>query len=266
MRRQRKHIDMGRLREAMRGPDADTRTWIATARVDDDVDAIRWDTALGWIVDVTIYGGSLDQEGPIACKLGGTFAQDGATRSDPPARGAEVLVALPAGDANASPTIIARLHNQADAVPTTIFGLPITEVTALLAHILVSPLGLQQEYALAARLRALAWLIEGGSIAFAGTVALGVAVLPDGSVVPPTQPMLRGADFTGATLGELVAALTSFAAAVATAFGTIAIAAPAGGAPAATSITTIALPALQAALASFQAAAAANLSTKVAGE
>jgi len=266
MRRNRKHIDMGRLREALKGPGADTRTWIATARVDDDPDAIRWDSALGWIVDVTFYGGSLDQEGPVACKLGGAFAQAGATRSEPPGRGTEVLVALPSGDPNASPTIISRLHNSDETVPTTIFGLPITEVTALLAHILVSPLGLQQEYALAARLRALAWLVEGGSIALAGTVALGVTVLPTGAIVPPTQPMLRGADFTGATLGELVAALTSFAAAVATAFGTIAIAAPAGGAPAATSITTIALPALQAALASFQAAAVANLSTKVAGE
>lgn len=263
MRGTRKHVDMGRLREALRGPGADTRSWIASARVDDDPDAIRWDDALGWIVDVTFYGGSLDQEGPVACRLGGAFAQDGATRSDPPTRGAEVLVALPSGDPNADPIIVARLHNTSEPVPLTIFGLPITEATALLAHLLVSPLGLQQEYALAARLRALKWLIEGGSVALAGTVQLGVTVLPDGSVVPPTQPMLRGADFTGATLGQLVSALSTFAGALGPA---IALLAPAAIPAAAVTALGTAATDLATQLAAFQTAAVGNLSTQVAGE
>jgi len=261
--RQRRNIDMGRLREALRGPDVDTRVWLATATVDNDPDAIRWEAESGWIVDVTFYGGPLDGDGPVACRLAATYAAAGATRSDPPSGGDEVIVSITDGDPNSNPIIVARLHNQSVPPPALIFGLPITEVTALLAHILVSPLGLQEEYALPARLKALSWLLEGVSLALAGTVALGVTTLPDGSVVPPTQPMLRGADFTGATLGQLLTALNTFALALGPA---IALLAPAAvPAPAVTALGTAAT-ALGNALTSFQAAAVANLSTRVVGE
>ena len=246
----RKYVDMGRLREALAGPGADTRVWIAAARVDDDVDAMRWEPDIGWLVDVTFYGGTLDGVGPVCCRMAGDFASAGATRSDPVARRDEVVVAINDGDPNANPVIIGFAHNSDMAVPATIFGLPVDEALVLLNHVLVSPHGLMEEYALAARQRALSWLLEGLTIALAGQVSLGVTTLPTGEVVPPTQPMIRGADFTGATLGLLVTALNTYATAVG-----VAVPAAAG---AATALAT--------ALQGFQLAAVGNLSTRVVGE
>ena len=115
--RKRRNFDMGRIREAMRGPGADTRVWVATARIDGDEDAREWDPELGWLVDVTFYGGALDQEGPVPCKLGAAFAQNGGTKADPPGLGCEVLVAITDGDGNSNPVIVARMHNGGGCKP-----------------------------------------------------------------------------------------------------------------------------------------------------
>lgn len=136
----RTRLDVGRMREGMRGPGADPRTWVTFGRVDDDDDAIRWEVPHGWIVDVTFSGGQLEGEGPIACRVLRLFAADGATRQEPVFRGAEVAVVLSEGDPNASPLIIGMVHNGGGSeTPEEVNGTTIDEDYSLATHILVTP-------------------------------------------------------------------------------------------------------------------------------
>ncbi len=209
--RKRRNLDMGRLREAMRGPGADTRVWLATARVDVDPDATVWDEKLGWLVDVTFYGGPLDQEGPIPCRLGQMFAQDGATRADPPGQGCEVLVAITDGDANSNPVIVARQHNAGGCeAPITVNGIPIDELLAAANHLVITPHGALEQYggdrqvtAPNQALEASALLrLEGAQISIGGS-----------QTVPPTSPAVLGTQLQAATT-TLNAGLNTYAAAI----------------------------------------------------
>lgn len=142
--RVRRQIPSGRLGALASQPGIDPRVWIANARVDDDDDAIRWsgpdgdDGPLGWIVDVTIQGGELDQESPIPCRLGAAYAGDGELASNPPRRGCLVLVALPSGNLNTEPTIIGELPTEDCPVPGDVNGTDIDEAYALATHIFVT--------------------------------------------------------------------------------------------------------------------------------
>jgi hypothetical protein len=138
MGRGRRRVDFGRLREASAGPGADPRVWIALGRIDDDEDAVRWEDELGWVVDVTFSGGGLDQEGPVACRVTSAFGGDGLGRSEPPARGVVVVVAIPEGDPNTEPTVLGYLAGPGCAPPSAVNGDDITETKALGTHLLVS--------------------------------------------------------------------------------------------------------------------------------
>lgn len=118
VRRHQRKLDPGRIREASRGPGADPRTWVNLARVDDDPDAIRWDDTLGWLVDVTCLGGSLDGEGPIVCRVALSFAQPDGARVEPVDRGALVVLVFPGGDPNEEPTILGQLHTNGRTPPS----------------------------------------------------------------------------------------------------------------------------------------------------
>lgn len=138
--------DLGRLREAMSGPGADPRSWVVLARVDDDDDAIRWDTGTGWVADVTFVFGDLAGEGPVACRVASIFGGDGVGSFQPVQRGAEVLVLLPGGDPNTAPMIVGVGFNPEDLpVPETVNGQTIDEDFALANHILVTEHSVQQE-------------------------------------------------------------------------------------------------------------------------
>ena len=148
----RRRFDRGRLGQLAEQPGIDPRSWIVLGRVDDDDDAIRWtgtdgeDGPLGWIVDVTIGdGGDLDQESEIPCRLGAAYAREGELRSDPPARGCLVLVAMPCGNLNTEPTIIGELPTDGCAVPGTVNGTDIDEAYALATHILVTTLDVDEQ-------------------------------------------------------------------------------------------------------------------------
>jgi hypothetical protein len=153
MGRQRvgRQIDRGRLGQLASQPGIDPRSWIVLARVDDDDDAIRWaaadseDGPLGWIVDVTVQGGDLDQEGPIPCRLGAAYARDGELLSHPPGRGCLVLVAMPCGNLNGEPTIIGELPSDGCAPPSSVNGTELDEAYALATHLLVTKLDVDQE-------------------------------------------------------------------------------------------------------------------------
>lgn len=145
--RVRASLDYGRLREAMAGPGADPRTWVSMGRVDDDEDAITFDpnpaqdgTGGGWLIDVTLQGGALDQEGSIPCRVSEAFSGDDRGRIEPFERGCEVLVLIPEGDPNASPVIVGQIHNAGDCqVPNQVNGTDIDEALALATHIFVTP-------------------------------------------------------------------------------------------------------------------------------
>lgn len=114
-RKTRKPLDFGRLREALAGPGADTRSWLALARVDDDAEAISYEQDYGWIADVTITTGQLTGEGPIPCRVLSAFSDDEAATYCPVARGAEVLIAITDGDLAIQPVILGYLHNPTDS-------------------------------------------------------------------------------------------------------------------------------------------------------
>lgn len=149
-----KRLDVRRLALAMRAPGADPRTWITTARVEGD-GAVRWDPALGWIVDVRPHGTELEGEDSLPCKVAtGLLGGAGAGEYLPPKEGAEVLVALSAGDPEAEPAIVAYLDNEEDAAPTEVNGLPIegdsstdAKVSPFDTEIKVSPHSRREQFA-----------------------------------------------------------------------------------------------------------------------
>lgn len=136
-----------RLARAIGHPGIDPRSWMAIARVDDDEDAIRFEPPMGWLVDVTFTTGALAQVGPVPCRVAPDFAGAGATRSTPIDRDCEVLVAVPSGDPNDSPSIVGQLHNGGGCpVPESVAGQPLTEELARSTHLLRSPHGALEEY------------------------------------------------------------------------------------------------------------------------
>lgn len=142
----RKTFDFGRVREGLRAPGVDTRCWVAIAIVDDDADAIRWESPYGWVVDVTFQGGPLDQDGPVPCRVASSFARDNYGLIEPIMRGTEVIVSIPEGDTNSVPIIVGQLFNGGYAdVPTTVNGQDINEAFALGTHTLKTPHNMECE-------------------------------------------------------------------------------------------------------------------------
>lgn len=136
---------MGRLRELVKGPGIDTRTWLFYARVDDDDEAVRWDAEVGWLVDVTVVGGQLDGEGPVACRVAWPYAASGAANSSPVQRGVLVACVLPEADLNGTPVIVGMLSTSGEPVPETVNGQDIDEAYAKATHIFVTEYDVQQE-------------------------------------------------------------------------------------------------------------------------
>jgi hypothetical protein len=106
--------------------------------VDDADDAIRWDDRLGWLVDVTITGGELDGEGPLACRVLSPFGAPGGGAFCPVVRGQPVAILIAFGNPNAGGAVIVGcLFADQDAqVPTEIVGETIDAALAKSAFLL----------------------------------------------------------------------------------------------------------------------------------
>lgn len=138
---------MNRLREGLSAPGADPRSWVLVARVDDADDAIRWDAALGWLVDVTITGGELDGEGPIACRVLSPFGAPGQGSFCPVARAQPVALVVPEGNPNIGPLIVGTLPALDDAeVPTSVVGESIDDALAKASFLIRSSADFLAEY------------------------------------------------------------------------------------------------------------------------
>lgn len=184
-RRMLPSIDPHRVVQALRGPGVDTRTWIATARIDDDDDASRWDAEHGWLVDVTFVGGPLDGEGPVTCKVASPIG--GAEQGDahPPPRGCEAVVVLPEGDPNVMPVIVGYVNN-ADGcrAPGEVQGEELDEDLARATHLRVTNGSLR-------------WQV-GELLALQGETVRVVSNDVELTQEAPTQSYVRGEDLQSA--------------------------------------------------------------------
>ncbi len=177
----RKRFDLGRLRVATAGPGSDPRTWVTTARVDDDPEAISFEEDVGWVVDVTFVGGDLAEEGPVPCRVAMSFGGDGAGELEPPALGCEVIVVVSEGDPNANPVIVGYLDNgDGCGPPAEVAGFPVSELTAARTHYVASPHNLEAQYAGS-------WRVQGeqGATLIAPVVTIAGALEAGGPPQPP---------------------------------------------------------------------------------
>lgn len=199
----RRTLDLGRLRDAIAAPGADPRSWIAVARVDTEPDAVRWETGVGWIADVTISSGELAQEGFIPCRIPSNVGGTGELSSKPIAQGAEVLIGFPDGDPNVSPMILGYLYNGFDLlVPNSVNNQTINEAFAKNTHILVTTKNVDQQVGTYYRTKA---TVE------SKLLAQNVYLAEDAA----TQPYMRGTDFAQ-SLDTFLTALTVFLAGIST--------------------------------------------------
>ena len=135
----KKRWDVARMAEALKRPGIDPRSWLLMARVDDDPDALRWDTKLGWIVDVTITSPALSGAGPVPCRVASSVSSAGNTKSDPVERDCEVVVLIDEGDPNGNCVIVGQLHNGGGCEAALLVnGLPIVESLVTGTHVLRS--------------------------------------------------------------------------------------------------------------------------------
>lgn len=171
-------FDTNRLREATRGPGADTRVWFALGRIEDGDEAIRLDEGLGMLVDVTILGGPLDDEGPVPCRLAQDFVEADGILSHPLDRSAVYVVSIPSGDLNEQPTIVGRLYAAETRPPMTVNGEEVTAGLLASAHVLRSSARAEVELdgdlrVRAANIRALGATVELGEEGAAASYVRG---------------------------------------------------------------------------------------------
>lgn len=243
-RKRKPKLDVNRLREAISGPGADPRSWVAIARVDDEPDARRYEPAYGWIVDVTMQSGPLAGEGPVPCRVVSLFGGAGFGASCPVALGAEVLVLMPDGDPNVQPVVVGYFSNPGEPLPSTVNGQSANEAFAEATAFAKTDASVSLEVGPTLRASATSKAsVEAPTVALADEAA--------------TQPFVRGTDLQTA-LANLSSALNTYATALV----------PPG--PPATPVTAAqtgpAATALIAALTTFTNAVAASLSTRIVGE
>lgn len=102
-------MDVERWRALLSGPGMDTRVWGAWARVT----ARGYDAEHGAFVDVQYLPSMLDDTAAV----GTGYAGDGFGLWLPPSVGDIVFVALPGGESDACPVVVARLWNAARRPP-----------------------------------------------------------------------------------------------------------------------------------------------------
>lgn len=249
----RRTFDFRRLSAGLARPGADTRSWICTARVDDDSDAIRWEPPCGWIVDVHITSGELaGHEAPLPCRVGQESGGDGSGDIVPPNLGCEVLILVTDGDPNANPVIIAYLFNGDGCEPPSIVNLfPVVEAVAQGTRYQVSKGNFEGEYQGSWRLGAAGGIVLiaplvtlAGGVALGGTPPLPAPVLgplgtslpipaADGfpileiddsvQLLPPAESYVRGDKFKG-DLENFLDGLSTYVGAVGTTFAGIGVA------------------------------------------
>lgn len=254
-------VDVGRVAEALSRPGIDASCWLHLGRVDDDPDAVSWVEGTGWLVDVTMHGGKLDQAPSITCRVASCFSSSLEGASCPVKRGSEVVVSFPGdGDPNDSPVIVGQVANASTPVPASIFTSPapepIDEAFAERTLFLVSSDDMKLQVGDTFRLDAQA---SAGLHAPAVTLAEPTA----------QEPFVRGTQLANA-LGSFLDATSTMANALSTAFSSAATASTGPLAPLATPFAAMAtaINVWKPAISTLKATLTAGqvLSTKIRGE
>ena len=266
--RKRKTLDVGRLAMAIARPGIDLRTWNTAARIDDDPDAISWHPQLGWLVDVSPYGGELQGDQEVTCRVATPLAGAGVTETVPLMLGCEVHVQVTDGSSESNPVIIGMTHNAGGCeAPTSVAGIPISGLTPTSVTIpvgggfvSVSPFDCELHVSPYARVQEFGgrWLVQAPKCVIEASEPLDAVLL--GSRDAP-HPVVLGDDYTTA-VNAFVLALETYTVQVTAAFTAIPPAAPLGGAPGAT-VAAAAATALATAGAALAAQLLLALSLKV---
>ncbi len=165
--------DVARMGLAVSYPGIDPRTWVSSARVDDDADALTWDATCGWIADVSFYGSALDGETETPCRvLSNGPPGAGFGEYIPPVPNCEVLVVMPDGDPEVGPLVVGYATNESTCKPPIeINGIPIDGELLSSTPLRVSPFDTEfkksphhrrEEYALDRHIQARNQILEAG--------------------------------------------------------------------------------------------------------
>ncbi len=108
-------IDAAALRDLLRGPGIDSRTWIAIGICRAPAGAELVDFSEGFpLVSVTLQPSDV----AVRCRVSSAVAGNGEGEWHPFVDKDEVVVAIPSGNERAAPVIIGRLNNGVDVFPT----------------------------------------------------------------------------------------------------------------------------------------------------
>lgn len=115
-------LDAGRAAALLRRPGIDTRIWICEAVITE----LGFDPAEGVFADIRI----LPEDTPETARVGIPYAGNGFGAWFPLEIDDIVLVAIPMGDSNSGPVIIARIWNASDRPPSDCAGAQVEGGTA----------------------------------------------------------------------------------------------------------------------------------------
>lgn len=115
-------LDVSRVREALKGPGADTRYWVSygtVGTVDDQGNTNFEDPRAVHIAPDGVYCDVIlmPTQLPVTCRYPGSAGGTGVQVITPIHPGDEVLVTLPDGSANSPPVIAAVLNSQSNKIP-----------------------------------------------------------------------------------------------------------------------------------------------------
>jgi hypothetical protein len=122
-------FDAATLREALAGPESDTRQWcsygvVSLADTDgEEQSIIEYDPDHGPLVSVVLQPSGLH----VTCRVGSMSAGNGEGSWDPFVKGDEVMVLIPEGDERAGCVIVSRLNNRFAKFPGTVAGSDVTK-------------------------------------------------------------------------------------------------------------------------------------------
>lgn len=99
-------VDVLKMGRAFRQPGIDPRVWSTSGRIDPEGNSIRWDSDLGWVIDVIGAGGGFEQE-VITAKV----CTNNPYEFIPQIKDCEVHVGVPEGEATGNPVILGSMNN-----------------------------------------------------------------------------------------------------------------------------------------------------------
>jgi len=127
-------LDLALLRQAVKGPGIDTRSWVSYGTIAEDSPdshSVRFKDEEGLpfpegpLISVLLHPSGI----PITCRVAGGVGGIGEADWAPFLQGDEVIIVIPEGNTHAAPVIVGRLNNELDTFPLVVAGQDVTENT-----------------------------------------------------------------------------------------------------------------------------------------